>query len=134
MTWIRRHLILPALFGHHHVQAAGWCVFPTRGQTILIIFYLGLNAALLMVHHPVTMTVKSLADRAGHLAIANMPIFFLFAGRNNMLIWVTGWPYKDFQVFHKWIARTAFALVVMHGVGYGHKAAKKGGSWRLDPI
>ena len=60
------------------------------------------------------------------MSVANLPIFFLFAGRNNVLIWVTGWPYKDFQVFHKWIARIAVGGAIVHAAGYGYRAALAG--------
>lgn len=125
-TWVRQKLLLPSLFGGQHVQPIGWYILPTRGQSLMILGYLILNLMFMLVNYPIGMNVKSVADRAGHLAVANMPIYFIFSGRNNVLIWVTSWPYKDFQVFHKWIARTAFLCVIVHAAGYGYKSAQKG--------
>ncbi|KAI5781403.1 ferric reductase like transmembrane component-domain-containing protein [Geopyxis carbonaria] len=91
----------------------------------MILGYLVLNLVFMVVNYPAGINVKSVADRAGHLAVVNMPVYFIFSGRNNVLIWFTGWPYKDFQVFHKWIARTAFLCVIVHAAGYGYKSAQK---------
>lgn len=92
----------------------------------MVFFYLMFNILLMVLKYPDGRSVKAVADRAGHLAIANMPIYFLLAGRNNLLIFVTGWAYKDFQVFHKWIARTSALEMIVHGAAYGWKAAKNG--------
>jgi hypothetical protein len=57
--------------------------------------------------------------------MVQMPIMFLFAGRNNLLIWITGWSYNEFQVFHKWIARVATLEAILHSACYGYFAAQK---------
>lgn len=120
-TWIRRKLLLPALFGRKHIQPISY-LLPTRGQSLMIGSYVLLNVLLLAADYRLAggRTVKTVGDRAGHLAICQLPIFFLFAGRNNFLIWISGWPYNDFQVFHKWIARVATLEAVVHSACYGY--------------
>ena len=121
-TWLRRKLLLPALFGRKHIQPIGYYLLPTRGQSLMIGSYVLLNVLFLAADYSRAggRTVKAVGDRAGHLAICQLPIFFLFAGRNNFLIWISGWPYNDFQVFHKWIARVATLEAVIHSACYGY--------------
>ncbi|RPB16452.1 hypothetical protein P167DRAFT_517255 [Morchella conica CCBAS932] len=47
-----------------------------------------------------------------------MPIFFLLAGRNDFLVWLTGWSYGTFHVFHKWVARVSALMGMVHSVAY----------------
>lgn len=59
-----------------------------------------------------------LADRAGILAMFQLPTLFLMAGQNNLLISLTGWNYKTFNFFHKWVSRLFILLVFLHAVLY----------------
>ena len=57
-------------------------------------------------------------DRAGILAVANMPILWVFAGRNDVLLWLTGWNFATFNSFHRWISRVVTVQVIVHSIGY----------------
>lgn len=59
-----------------------------------------------------------LTDRAGDLAVANMPIVWLFAGRNDVFLWLTGWDFGAFNMFHRYVARVLTVQVIIHSVGY----------------
>lgn len=59
-----------------------------------------------------------LADRAGILAMFQMPTLFLMSGQNNFLISLTGWNYKTFNFFHKWVSRLFIILVFFHAALY----------------
>lgn len=112
----------PALFGGRHRQPIGWYTFPTRMETLLVASYWLINIIFLVVRRGgAELQVdpsKLIADRAGVLALWNMPIFFLLAGRNDFLVWLTGWPYGTFHVFHKWIARVSALMGMIHSVAY----------------
>ncbi|KAI5809391.1 ferric reductase like transmembrane component-domain-containing protein [Pyronema omphalodes] len=125
-TWFRRHFVLPALFGRKHIETVGYYQLPTRGQTLLITSYILLNVSFLATDYGRDgRSVNAMGNRAGHLSMVQMPIMFLFAGRNNLLIWITGWSYNEFQVFHKWIARVATLEAILHSACYGYFAAQK---------
>ncbi|KAL6927636.1 hypothetical protein ACO0SA_004258 [Hanseniaspora valbyensis] len=66
------------------------------------------------------------ADRTGILAICQLPLVFLMAGQNNLLITLTGWDYKTFNFFHKWIARLCVFLIGVHAVTYFNFAFNNG--------
>lgn len=58
------------------------------------------------------------ADRAGILAMFQLPTLFLLSGQNNILISLTGWNYKTFNFFHKWVSRLFIILVFLHALLY----------------
>ena len=37
---------------------------------------------------------RYIADRTGIICFYNLPLMFLFAGRNDIFIWLTGWTYS----------------------------------------
>lgn len=61
---------------------------------------------------------RYIADRTGVMAYANLPLIWMFSGRNNIFIWLTGWQFGTFNLFHRHIARIATLQAIMHSVGY----------------
>jgi hypothetical protein len=51
------------------------------------------------------------------LSFANTPLL-IAPGRNNILIWLTGWSFDTFQVYHRWIARIVLAQATAHVIPY----------------
>ncbi|KAH7027176.1 ferric reductase like transmembrane component-domain-containing protein [Microdochium trichocladiopsis] len=47
-----------------------------------------------------------------------MSISILFAGRNNLLIALTGWSQTTFLTLHRWTARVATVQAVVHSIAY----------------
>lgn len=47
---------------------------------------------------------------------AELPFIFLFSGRSNPLIYATGWSYRTFSLFHRWLAMTLVVEGIIHGV------------------
>lgn len=54
----------------------------------------------------------------GFLSIAQLPMIWVFAARNNLLLWLTGWSYATYNRFHRWIATISVALAIGHSIGY----------------
>ncbi|KAF5013044.1 hypothetical protein FDECE_938 [Fusarium decemcellulare] len=59
--------------------------------------------------------LRYLADRLGALLSSTIPLLFLFAGRNNIFLFLTGWSYKVFSVFHRWIGIVMLVEAIVHG-------------------
>lgn len=57
-------------------------------------------------------------NRMGTLSLVNISIAILFAGRNNILIAVTGWSQATFLTLHRWAARVASLQAVVHSIAY----------------
>lgn len=37
---------------------------------------------------------RYVADRTGIMSFYNLPLLWLLAGRNDFLLWITGWSYR----------------------------------------
>lgn len=64
------------------------------------------------------------SDRTGILAVANLPILWLFAGRNDVFLWLTGWNFGTFNMFHRWVARVSTVEAIVHSIAYTYIYAK----------
>jgi predicted ferric reductase len=127
----RRYLTLPALTSnrrHTHpvkfLKVFGGFI-PLRGQSIVIFLYFAMVVVFsatgyTYVENDTIWTTRSAqmarypGDRTGILACFGFLLTFLFAGRNNFLIWLTGWKQSTFINFHKWVSRINFLITVVH--------------------
>lgn len=137
--WLKRHLINPQLFSRNtnkkrkttlgKLVSAVVRTFPTRLESIVIGIYAILAIIFCCVdyqfQYPNTIfkyrtcgTLVYIADRTGIIAISQLPLLFLFAGRNNFLVPITGWTYRTFNIYHRWIARVVWVLLLIHAVCY----------------
>lgn len=63
--------------------------------------------------------LRYVADRTGILSFANLPLLWIFAGRNNIFLWATGWSFTTFNIFHRHVAVVATVQAVVHTLLYG---------------
>jgi hypothetical protein len=61
------------------------------------------------------------------MCYANLPLLWMFSGRNNIFLWATGWDYATFNVFHRHIARVATLEAIVHSIAY--TVMYKDGMW-----
>ena len=61
---------------------------------------------------------RYVADRTGIVCFGNIPFIWLFAGRNNFFLWMTGWSFSTFNIFHRHIAMIATLQAIIHSVCY----------------
>ena len=83
---------------------------------MLIIGYLGFILALEHINNsvPGAQHYAALGIRAGWLAIAQIPLLILLAGKNNLIGLVTGVSYERLNVLHRWVARGALLMAILH--------------------
>ena len=67
---------------------------------------------------PKLQTWRYIADRTGIASYANLPLLWMFSGRNNVFLWLTGWQFSTFNLFHRHIARVATLEAIIHSIGY----------------
>lgn len=124
--WIQKKIVIPSV-DYTAPSRSGKPL--TRFHVLVISVYVFLNIVLLAVDHRIVLPnykystkhrqlEKYLADRSGILALSQIPLLFLFGGRNNFLISVTGWNIGVFNLYHKWIGRTVITEVVIHSICY----------------
>ncbi|KAF2852735.1 hypothetical protein T440DRAFT_419607, partial [Plenodomus tracheiphilus IPT5] len=135
----RRHLLIPKIAAPQNERLAGWCAFPTRLQSLLVFSFVALNVILHLVSHDVfegnlkrprisAQVARSLGHRTGYIIMANLPIMWTFAMRNNILTWFSGWSFATFNVYHRWIARVIVVELITHAVAYTLVTYDSGGS------
>ncbi|GMM35110.1 hypothetical protein DASC09_024350 [Saccharomycopsis crataegensis] len=104
-------------------------LIPSRLETIIVTLYIILNIYLLVFGYQVNpkssffptvpdQVARYLADRSGIIALDNVPILILLAGRNSILTWFTGLPYSSLIVYHKWISRGMVFNALIHSFLY----------------
>lgn len=105
---------------------------PTRGQAFFIFYLIAINiilsAAGFQSMQPNSWYPSAsgsdgeitsyLTNRFGVLSFANIALLFLYAGRNNVLLWLTNWSHGTFLLLHRWVAWIATLQAVLHSTIY----------------
>ncbi|KAK4234075.1 fcd1ed96-f99e-4d28-9e70-49d2afc1fed5 [Achaetomium macrosporum] len=128
---LQQHLFLPALLGSRRLEPLPGRIgyVPGRALSSFIAVYVILNVVFSAVSFrtfqpniyffsPQFETCEYVGNRTGTLSLANMSIAILFAGRNNVLIALTGWSQTTFLTLHRWTARVAAVQAVVHSIVY----------------
>ncbi|RMD42101.1 hypothetical protein DV735_g3031, partial [Chaetothyriales sp. CBS 134920] len=103
-----------------------WSTIPTRLETIVVLGFWALIILLSSVRYIVFLpnlyyTIaqqywRYTADRTGILSYACLAWIWMFSGRNNIFIWLTGWQFSTFNIFHRHVARGATMLAIVHSI------------------
>ncbi len=93
-----------------------WVKVPPFGTIGLLLAYLGFVLTLEFVNNdvPGAQHYTSLGIRAGWLAVAQVPLLILLAGKNSLIGFVTGVSYERLNVLHRWVARMLLLLATLH--------------------
>ena len=105
---------------------------PTRGQAFFIFYLIAINIILCAAGYQYIRPnawrsspsgidgaiADWLTDRCGVLCLANIPLIFLYAGRNNVLLWLTNWSHGTFLLLHRWVAGIATLQAILHSLIY----------------
>lgn len=129
---INRKIMIPACFGFKHMcrlRIFGlYFMIPTRFETIVVGVYFILNIIFMVApyefvqgENPLYEThykemMRYVSDRSGIIATIQIPLFTLYALRNNVCQWLTGWNYTVFNTYHRAIARVAYLQLIVHAI------------------
>lgn len=103
----------PPLLGRRHkVLYLKLATMPTRGQAFFISYLVVVNIVFCAVDFDSSQPSAWFGDRNGEiltyysnrtgaLSLANVPLMVLYAGRNNILLWVTNWSQSTFLLMHR---------------------------------
>ncbi|KAL9024063.1 MAG: hypothetical protein Q9196_006789, partial [Gyalolechia fulgens] len=122
----------PVLGSRHKRPIAGLFHMPTRGQAVFIFYLIAINVILSAAGYKSKQPnswypsvsgsegeiISYVANRLGVLSFANIPLLFLYAGRNNVLLWLTNWSHGTFLLLHRWVAWIATLQAVLHSAIY----------------
>lgn len=141
--FFRKKLINPAAFGYKHSVPIKWgpinMSLPTRAQTWVLAVYFGMYIIFIFIKYDIydgntrytTRTLqisRYVGDRAGLIAMSQLPLIYAFAGRNNILMFLTGLSYDTMSVYHRWVARLMYLNVFIHGITFSINY-RKGGTY-----
>ena len=138
VTKFNAYFIYPPAFGSRHQSPIlGIAHVPTRGQALFIAYLVAINvilcAAGINSRQPNAWaeTTKGeilvyVSNRAGVLSFANVPLLILYAGRNNVLLWLTNWSHGTFLLLHRWVAWICTLQAILHSLIYLHQYSSSG--------
>lgn len=98
------------------LSASSLARLPPFGPIILILTYFGFILGLEFTNNDYAgaQHYQALGVRAGWLAVAQIPLLVLLAGKVNIVGLLTGVSYERLNVYHRWIARGLLMLASMH--------------------
>ena len=91
---------------------------PSNGCTVSILTFLGLQA--FYVFYKVTLSIPMLfvfADRTALVFVANLPLLYLLAAKNQPIKVLTGYSYESLNIFHRRLGEVLCLLALLHSVG-----------------
>ena len=129
MDRLKPMLVYPSAIRRYHIRPLPYLIgnAPTVGQgtyiALSVILHVVLSAASIQSVQPHAWLgdtrreiMSKVAARSGVLAVALAPLVILFAGRNNILLWLTNWSRPTYILLHRWIARLFAIHVILHAV------------------
>ncbi|CAM1503657.1 Fc.00g012480.m01.CDS01 [Cosmosporella sp. VM-42] len=120
------YFIDPPVFGRRHsVPVLGLAMVPTRGQAIFILYLIAINLVAVFHGYPHTtpdawypdrklQLTYQIANRAGWISLANMPLVYIYGGRNSMLLWLSNWSHASYLLMHRWVALICVLQACLH--------------------
>ncbi|TYJ53272.1 hypothetical protein B9479_006086 [Cryptococcus floricola] len=122
-TMYEKYLGTPALIGKKHVKSFAWFSMPTRLEGVCVFVYVALNFIYCFAGYDLYGTNESylaryIADRTAILSFFNLPIIWMLAGRNDVILWLTGWSFSSMNLFHRWVARVCTLQAIAHSAAW----------------
>ncbi|KAL2863379.1 ferric reductase family protein [Aspergillus lucknowensis] len=125
---VQTHFVVSTTIPSHGREFFCW-TFSNRGEAIVTLGFWVLSTVACILSYrifpeniywpePSTQLIRYAADRTGILSFANLPVLWLFAGRNNICAWATGWNFATFNIFHRHVAWIATIQAAVHTVLY----------------
>lgn len=105
---------LPLHFSHPWTS---WLTLPPLGRSLAILTYWVIITLFLttgsIIHD--AYYYERVAFRAAWVSITQVPLIYLLAGKVNVLGMLFGSSYIDLNWIHRWVSRTLFVTVTIHG-------------------
>ncbi|KAL8994621.1 MAG: hypothetical protein Q9169_005465 [Polycauliona sp. 2 TL-2023] len=91
---------------------------PSNGTSLLVLGLLGLQVFYLFYRMPLSVpTLFVFADRTSLLFVANIPLLYLFAAKNQPIKLLTGYSYESLNIFHRRLGEVMCLLALLHSAG-----------------
>ncbi|KAJ5826477.1 hypothetical protein N7447_003240 [Penicillium robsamsonii] len=141
LHWVRTHIMIPAPLATTYGRHLLGFTFSTRVEALIVMGFWTLSIVLSVVGYRTfpgniywpdipSQILRYSADRTGIMSFANLPLLWLFGGRNNIFLWATGWSFASFNIFHRHVARVATVQATVHSILYVVMFIQTGKAWR----
>lgn len=91
---------------------------PSNGTSVTILFLIGIQIfySFYDVHLSIP-TIRLFADRTSLLFVANLPLLYLLAAKNQPIKLLTGFSYEALNTFHRRLGEIMILLCLIHDIG-----------------
>ncbi len=91
---------------------------PSNGTTIAILGFILLNVFYVFYRVPFSIPMLFVfADRASIVFVANLPLLYLLAAKNQPIKFLTGYSYESLNILHRRLGELMCLLALLHSVG-----------------
>jgi hypothetical protein len=91
---------------------------PTNAVTLLVLAFFALNVFYNFYRMPMElMYVFVFADRCGMLFVANLPLLYFLAAKNQPITFLTGYSYESLNIFHRRVGELLCFEAFLHFSG-----------------
>ncbi|KAN0101809.1 hypothetical protein V8E51_012319 [Hyaloscypha variabilis] len=91
---------------------------PSNGTSVVLLAFMALNIFYTFFHINFTVfEVFVLADRFGLIFVANLPLLYILAAKNQPLRFLTGRSYESLNIFHRRLGELLCLAALFHSAG-----------------
>lgn len=91
---------------------------PSNGATLAILAFIGLQIFYTFYRTSLSLSMLFVfADRTSLLFVANLPLLYLFAAKNQPIKVLTGYSYETMNIFHRRLGEIMCLLALLHSLG-----------------
>ena len=113
---ICREIVYPQA-PHFSYSGLTWLNPPPLGQSLVILIYWIIISLFLTTGSivPDAYYYERIGFRAAWVSVTQVPLVYLLAGKTSIVSYFIGSSYIDIIWLHKWVSRTLFVTVTVHG-------------------
>lgn len=91
---------------------------PSNGTTLVVLAFVGLQIFYTSFKTSLSLSMLFVfADRTSLVFVANLPLLYLFAAKNQPIKLLTGYSYESLNIFHRRLGEVMCLLALLHSAG-----------------
>ncbi len=91
---------------------------PSNGTTLVVLAFIGLQIFYTFFKTSLSLSMLFVfADRTSLVFVANLPLLYLFAAKNQPIKLLTGYSYESLNILHRRLGEVMCLLALLHSAG-----------------
>ena len=91
---------------------------PSNGTTLVVLAFIGVQIFYTCFNTSLSISMLFVfADRTSLVFVANLPLLYLFAAKNQPIKILTGYSYESLNILHRRLGEVMCLLALLHSVG-----------------